>query len=422
MDTMTIARSANAKGQFVLPAIPRAASPALLAMIEEYRIGFYAADEANEPRWGAAAQQIHEFEPASLADLAAKLIIAVHFRDPECNGEDLAIEAPEPPADRLAVDLELGCVDWLLARCAEAPVNQETWVAAELAYARADAELDRLPTPYADEDADRLADAREDAIHAILDLPATNATQALRKIELAMFDSTMVRTGVDFPALLADAKRLAAGEVAFTLGNASDPVATAWESFKTAFSPSSGETEEQEEQRFDDITDTADDVLGNVSATTIKGIAAKLRRGFIWKTSDRWAERLALGEDTPENRYQLALADIYTRMAWSAIDDLDRLTTRDGGQPKEWTDAVLERARFEAAENAADAAGDEMEAEVQQGFRFLAEDRLMAMPAPDGAGLALKVLIAVSESRASIPYQEEIEADARRLAGLEARP
>ena len=84
-----------------------------------------------------------------------------------------------------------------------------------------------------------------------------------------------------------------------------------------------------------------------------------------------------------------------------------------------WTEAATERARLEAAENAADAAGDDTEAELQQSLRFLAEDKLMAMPAPDGEGLALKVLIAISQDRASIPYQEAIEADARRLSGME---
>jgi hypothetical protein len=85
-----------------------------------------------------------------------------------------------------------------------------------------------------------------------------------------------------------------------------------------------------------------------------------------------------------------------------------------------WSQVAADRARYEAAENAAEAAGDNLEAELQQGYRFFTEDKLMAMPAPDGAGLALKVLIAVGQDRASIPYQEAIEADARRLAGLEA--
>jgi hypothetical protein len=87
--------------------------------------------------------------------------------------------------------------------------------------------------------------------------------------------------------------------------------------------------------------------------------------------------------------------------------------------PNAWTEAVAERARLDTAEEAAAAAGNDDEAGAQQALRFAAEDKLMAMPAPDGAGLALKVMIAIGQDRASIPYQAEIEADARRLAGLE---
>src|SRR6187402_3464360 len=211
MGTHNAIRAANAKGQFILPNIPANTSPGLAAMIEEYRIGFGHLDEDEHPRWGAAARQIHAFDPASLADLAAKMIVAIHYRDPECDGRQLAIEAPETPADRLAVELELTCLDWLLTKAADAPVNQDAWIAAEQAYAKADAELDALPAPYTNEEVDRLADIRGDAIDAILNLPASTVGQAVRKIELAMFDGTMVRSGIDFAALLADATRLARG-------------------------------------------------------------------------------------------------------------------------------------------------------------------------------------------------------------------
>lgn len=209
MHTISTLRAANSKGQFILPAIPVGISPALVDMIEEYLIGCWAVDDGALPRWEAATRQIHVFEPTSLTDLAAKMIIAIHYRDPNRDGQQLAIRAPEPEADRLAVELELAVLDWLLVKANSAPSNHNTWAAAEAAYARADADLEALPEPYTDTEMDRLADIRGKAIDAILDLPATTTAQAIRKLELAMFDEQMVRTGVDFPALLADAKRLA---------------------------------------------------------------------------------------------------------------------------------------------------------------------------------------------------------------------
>jgi hypothetical protein len=111
-----------------------------------------------------------------------------------------------------------------------------------------------------------------------------------------------------------------------------DAVELAWSSFCSAFRPDTGtidEQDEQDEQRFDAITDAADVVLGGTSATTLAGIAGKLRRVFASYNTDRWAERLAIGEDTPEHRRQLDMSDLYSRMLWGAIEDLELIAERE---------------------------------------------------------------------------------------------
>jgi hypothetical protein len=113
-------------------------------------------------------------------------------------------------------------------------------------------------------------------------------------------------------------------------------------------------------------------------------------------------------------------ADEYTE---SEIDGFDwSAKQRSQWLPKpvdEWAELAAERARLDTAEDAAAATGNDEEADRLQALRHAAEDKLMAMPAPGGEGLALKVLIAIGQDRASIPNQEAIEADARRLAGME---
>lgn len=105
---------ANAKSQFVLPDFPEAISPELGQIIAQYRAGFSSTDE-DDTSWNDAARQCAAFDPRSTCDLAAKLILAIHFRDPEIDGNRLAIEAPSTCSDRLAIEMELSCLDELLS-------------------------------------------------------------------------------------------------------------------------------------------------------------------------------------------------------------------------------------------------------------------------------------------------------------------
>ena len=274
MTTHSNIRAMNGQRQFVLPAIPASTSPALAALVAEYQAGFVAIPEEEHPRWGAAAEQIHNFEPASIADLAAKLIIAIHYRDPETSKSELAIDAPEAAIDRLAAEMELRCLDWLLDRAALTASTSDAWDAAEQAYQKADADLEALSGPFTDEQIDRLADLRSDAIDAIMALPAATSAQALRKIELAMFDGSHVRTGVDFPALIADARRSVVAE----LGNATTDPHPGWLAERNTmieYLDSDAPTEDEANTGVGRLNEIDGRIIKTPAATT-SGVFAKL--------------------------------------------------------------------------------------------------------------------------------------------------
>jgi hypothetical protein len=165
-----------------------------------------------------------------------------------------------------------------------------------------------------------------------------------------------------------------------------DPVNAAWASFKTALDTPSGGPDDE---RFSDASDQADDFLGNHPAATFAGVAGKLRRVFIEHVTEPWAERLAIGEDTAENREQLALSDLYARMLWGAIEDLERLAAR-----AEWDRALSE---YTVAHAAVSRKGlSEANFNPLVDADSLAFCAMVATPAPDIAALHAKMEIGLS--------------------------
>jgi len=77
-----------------------------------------------------------------------------------------------------------------------------------------------------------------------------------------------------------------------------------------------------EETAYFGRIDAADMVLLNDRATTVEAVLAKLRVAFMHQVGEDWSD-LAIS-NTKHSRFTegLALSDMYTRMAWSAIEDL----------------------------------------------------------------------------------------------------
>ena len=197
--------------------------------------------------------------------------------------------------------------------------------------------------------------------------------------------------------------------------NPADPVTAAWASFRTALNtPSSSGPYYADDQRFSDATDAADDILGNEPTVNFAGVSAKLRRSFVWHVKDMWSEKLATGDDTPESRHQLALSDIYTRMLWGAIEDLERLTAR-----AEWDRAL---STYSAAHAASTRKGlTEAECDGLSEVDSATFHAMVVTPAPDMAALKAKMEIGLAhvwhQCNAEPEEVAALLADVSRLSG-----
>ena len=199
-------RHPNEAGQFILPPAPAATNPSLVAMIGRYRSSFLSEREEDAPDWIAAADEIDAFVPGSRADLAAKLTIAIHYRDPERCGDKLAIEAPDPSIDRRAVEMELSCLDWLLGQME--PIVGTPWATVLVAYRAAQATLDAHPRGSSDDAIDAAVDAFIPFETALLSTPAPDISALGDKLRILM-QPHRVPNAAEQSAVLADVERLA---------------------------------------------------------------------------------------------------------------------------------------------------------------------------------------------------------------------
>jgi len=110
---------------------------------------------------------------------------------------------------------------------------------------------------------------------------------------------------------------------------AHDPVPALWAQFKAANAAYSALPDEfsypEEGHPLCVRMDEADYAMIDHAALSPRSVAMKLRRVFMSMVRNEWAERFAMGEDTPEHREQLKLCDLYEEILWSAIDDLERM-------------------------------------------------------------------------------------------------
>lgn len=83
-------------------------------------------------------------------------------------------------------------------------------------------------------------------------------------------------------------------------------------------------TPEEEEGYFRRL-DACEMVILDTPATSIDAIIVKLRITFMHQEGSAWSDRAILDPSHPEFVAGLAASDIYTRMKWSAIEELARI-------------------------------------------------------------------------------------------------
>lgn len=81
---------------------------------------------------------------------------------------------------------------------------------------------------------------------------------------------------------------------------------------------------DQEDAYFARV-DAAEAVLINNRATTVEGVLAKLRVAFLHQTGEDWSDLAVSNTKRPKFTEGLRLSDMYTRLAWGAIEDLARI-------------------------------------------------------------------------------------------------
>ncbi|MET4595046.1 hypothetical protein ACVKSY_001860 [Sphingomonas sp. PvP107] len=80
-----------------------------------------------------------------------------------------------------------------------------------------------------------------------------------------------------------------------------------------------------EEDTYFARVDATEAVLMNNAATTIEGVLAKLRVAFLHQTGEDWSDLAISNTKLPKFADGLAMSDMYTRLAWAAIEDLARI-------------------------------------------------------------------------------------------------
>ena len=95
----------NDRGDYVIPSVIAGTSPEMAALLERYEEAFFAVDDACADRQDATAMQVKDFAPSNLADIAAKILIGLHYANPLYDGDKLATFTEDAPCTRLALEI-----------------------------------------------------------------------------------------------------------------------------------------------------------------------------------------------------------------------------------------------------------------------------------------------------------------------------
>jgi hypothetical protein len=133
-----------------------------------------------------------------------------------------------------------------------------------------------------------------------------------------------------------------------------------------------------------------------------------------------WAERLALDVEQPGDRHSLELSDIYTRMMWGAVEDLEQRSPRQLAAGRdEWERALT---AYSAIHAAASRKGlSEEEVGILSSDDNVAFRAMVSTPAPDWAALKAKMEIGLADVWGQCNAEPEevaaLLADVSRLGG-----
>lgn len=285
------------------------------------------------------------------------------------------------------------------------PAKTVDWNAVVSAYRSAASERDAAsPNDWNDatqESAwEKLVDRAGKALRAVTACPVTTLTQLAEKCALvkAEYPDASHLDGDDCEAIIADVQRIASGDAISTDGE-NPALVAAFEQYRAAARVLRNDPEVQlpegESDKLFAVMDVADDALNAEPACTVSGAIMKLRRAFACGAQEAWSD-FAVFDDRPQAFAEgLAVADLYNRMFWGAIEDLQRIAIdqhavrlANGGDA--WDRALAGLQAAQAAVDAIPLSEDEGAWNAADSKRSDAAFALATTPAPDRAALLVK--------------------------------
>ncbi|GHH16124.1 hypothetical protein GCM10008023_19770 [Sphingomonas glacialis] len=185
---------------------------------------------------------------------------------------------------------------------------------------------------------EKLVDQASAALAVVTKHPVTTLAQLAEKCALvkAEYPDAMCLDGDDCEAIIADVLRIASPDAISTTGE-NPALVAAFEQYRTAARVLRNDPEvklpEEESDRLFAVMDVADDALNAEPARTVSGAVIKLRRVFTGVTQEAWSDAAVFDDRPPAFADGLRLADLYTRMFWGAIEDLQRMATDKHAAP-----------------------------------------------------------------------------------------
>ena len=189
----------NAQGQYVLPIAIPGLSDQMATLFAQYLDSFNSFDAADPDRLHRVTERLRDFAPTSLPDFAAKVLLGVHYTDPECDGDHLAIE-PDLRDNHVAAQILLSCVGNLIDLSGPKADSADAWDRALSARQAADARLNDATIAYGEVEfgddvkaiaranalLDEAAEADRNAIGIMMATPVARLADLVFKVDEAV--------------------------------------------------------------------------------------------------------------------------------------------------------------------------------------------------------------------------------------------
>ncbi|WP_288935098.1 hypothetical protein [uncultured Sphingomonas sp.] len=193
--------------RLILPPIESSFSPDMADLYAEYHAAWL--DGTIDPC--PIVRQIAAADPVTIADVAAKMLVGLHYLHPVVQGGQLAIESSEFATNAAGEALCAVFGDLVaLAGADFAAPGIVAWNVAENRFHDAVARVDALPMPFSDAELSKLVEASTEALDHWLEMSPPSPRHALERLAtvVAYEADSLGNTGTDIVPLVAETCRM----------------------------------------------------------------------------------------------------------------------------------------------------------------------------------------------------------------------